>query len=90
VRIALTLIFCALSPYLGQEPKTQRPGCKLAESFVTFREVQPKFSSKNTGMINGGLLFYKRNLPHSTEKVIPVALVLHSCNSSHWKAITHA
>lgn len=56
----------------------QSPGHKLPESFVTLREVQPKFSSKNTGIISGGLLFYTSSLLHLMDRVFPVALVLHS------------
>lgn len=89
-RTALRLIICAFSPYLGQEPKIQRPAHKLPESFVTLREVQPKFSSKNMGMISGGLLFCMSSLPHPMDILFPVALVLFSCNYTHWKAITHA
>lgn len=63
-RTVLTLIICAFSPYLGQQPKIQRPAHKLPESLVTLREVQPKFSSKNMGMISGGvIILYEQSSP---------------------------
>lgn len=46
-----------LSVLSGQKPKTLKHAHVLPDVFVTLTKVQPKFNTKNTGTISGGLLF---------------------------------